>query len=196
MAGTGFSGDLPGDRVMAMAAMDAVGSTETEGNYRHRAGKETGHGGNLYMKEVKGIRWCWLRFMYLYTALGAGGFGLAILAMPERMKAIFGWPGEEPIALGIVGSVYLAFGVVSIFGLRDPLKFVPILLLQLCYKLAWFAFVVAPLLVSGRFPGYAVLTAVIFATYVVGDLIAIPFSYVLTSHGRPGVAESATGGDK
>ena len=67
---------------------------------------------------------------------------------------------------------------------------------QLCYKLAWFVFVVVPLLVSGRFPGYAVLTAVIFATYVVGDLIAIPFSYVLTSHGRPGVAEPATGGDK
>ena len=179
-----------------MTSMNAVGGTETEENCRHGAGKETGHGGYLRMKEVKGIRWCWLRFMYLYTTLGAGGFGLAILAMPERMKAIFGWPGEEPIALGIVGSVYLAFGVVSIFGLRDPLKFVPILLLQLCYKLAWFAFVVAPLLVSGRFPGYAVLTAVIFATYVVGDLIAIPFSYVLTSHGRPGVAESATGGDK
>lgn len=178
-----------------MASMNAVLSADTEENYRHRAGKKTGHGGNLCMREVRGIRWRWLRFMYLYTTLGAGGFGLAILAMPERMKALFGWPGEEPIALSIVGSMYLAFGVVSILGLRDPLKFVPILLLQLCYKLVWFVFVVAPLLVSGRFPGYAVLTAVIFATYVVGDLIAIPFSYLFISHG-PGVAESATGGDK
>lgn len=136
------------------------------------------------MTEATGIRWGWLRFMYGYTILGAGGFGLAILTMPERMRGVLRWPGDEPIALSIVASVYLAFGVLSVFGLRDPLKFVPILLLQLCYKLVWFVGAAVPLLVSGRFPGYGVLTAVIFATYVVGDLIAIPFSYVLTSHGR------------
>jgi len=127
--------------------------------------------------------------MYLYTIFGAGGCGLALLVIPERMKAIFHWPGDEPIALSIVASVYLAFGILSVFGLRDPLKFVPILLLQLCYKLVWFIGAVAPLLVTGQFPGYAVLTAAIFATYVVGDLIAIPFSYVFASHRHPAIAE-------
>ena len=105
------------------------------------------------------------------------------------MKAIFHWPGDEPIALSIVASVYLAFGILSVFGLRDPLKFIPVLLLQLCYKLVWFVGAVAPLLATGRFPGYAVLTAVIFATYVVGDLIAIPFSYVFASHKHSDIAE-------
>jgi hypothetical protein len=142
------------------------------------------------MKEVSGIRWRWLRFMYLYTILGAGGFGLAILLMPERMKTAFRWPPDEPIALSIVGSVYLAFGVLSFFGLREPLKFVPVLLVQLCYKLAWFVCAVFPLLLSGRFPSYAVPTAVIFATYVVGDLIAIPFSYVFRSHRGPSIQRS------
>ena len=136
------------------------------------------------MTEVTGIRWGCLRFMYGYTIFGAGGFGLAILTMPDRMRGVFQWPGDEPIALSIVASVYLGFGVLSVFGLRDPLKFVPVLLLQLCYKVVWFVGAVVPLLVSGRFPSYAVLTAVVFATYVVGDLIAIPFSYVLTSPGR------------
>ena len=141
------------------------------------------------MSDIHNIRWCWLRFMYLYTIFGAGGCGLAILVIPERIKAIFHWPGDEPIALSIVASVYLAFGILSVFGLRDPLKFVPVLLLQLCYKLVWFVGAVAPLLATGRFPGYAVLTAVIFATYVVGDLIAIPFSYVFASHKPPAIAE-------
>ena len=129
-------------------------------------------------------------------SLGGGGFGLGILAMPATMKAAFRWPGEEPIALGIVGSVYLAFGILSICGLRDPLKFVPVLLLQLCYKVAFFVGVAAPLLVSERFPAHAVLTAVIFATYIVGDLIAIPFSYVFTGGESPSAVEQGTGGDK
>ena len=34
------------------------------------------------------------------------------------------------------------------------------------------------MLVSGKFPSYGLLSVIIFATYVVGDLIAIPFSYV------------------
>jgi hypothetical protein len=148
------------------------------------------------MEEVSGIRWRWLRFMYLYTILGAGGFGLALVVIPERMKTAFRWPGDEPIALSIAGSVFLAFGVLSVLGLRDPLKFAPVLLLQLCYKLVWFVGTVVPLILSGRFPGYAMLISVIFATYVVGDLIAIPFSYVFTKHGGPSVAEQGVPPDR
>ena len=136
------------------------------------------------------IRWRWLYFMYLYTILGAGGFGLALLVIPERMKMVFRWPADEPIALSIVASVYLAFGLLSFLGLRAPLRFVPILLLQLCYKLVWFIGVVVPLLVWGRFPCYAVLTSIIFATYVIGDLIAIPFAYVFRKEQAGDLSES------
>ena len=134
------------------------------------------------------VRWRWLRFMYVYTILGAGGFGLATLLVPEALRSLFAWPGGEPIALSIVGSVYAAFGVVSVLGVRSPLRFVPVLLLQLCYKSIWFVGVAVPLLVCGRFPRYAVATAIIFATYVIGDLIAIPFPYLFTKEqpGTPG----------
>ncbi len=125
------------------------------------------------------IRRGWMRFMYLYTILGAGGFGIGIVIMPELIKATFRWPGGDPIALGIVGSVYVAFAALSVLGLGDPLKFAPVLLLQLCYKSVWFVAVVFPLLIRGRFPGYGLLIAVVFATYIVGDLIAIPFPYLL-----------------
>ena len=77
-----------------------------------------------------------------------------------------------------MGSVYLSFGLLSILGLKAPLKFVPVLLLQLCYKVVWFIGVVAPILFTGKFQPYAILHVVIFLTYIVGDLIAIPFSYV------------------
>lgn len=136
------------------------------------------------------IRQGWMRFMYLYTILGAGGFGLGIVTRPGVIRETLGWPGDDPIALGIVGSVYVAFGALSVLGLRDPLKLAPVLLLQLCYKSVWFAGVVIPLLVRGRFPDYGLVTAAVFATYIVGDLIAIPFPYLLAR--ARGIQQSAT----
>ena len=130
------------------------------------------------MSEEFRVRWGWLKFMYIYTIVGAGGFGLGIIFARDALGSALGWPVQDPIVLGITGSVYLAFAILSILGLRSPLKFSPVLLLQLCYKAIWLIAVILPLLIAGRLPGYAVLTVVIFATYVVGDLVAIPFGYV------------------
>jgi hypothetical protein len=130
------------------------------------------------MSEEINVRWGWLKGMYIYTIIGAGVFGLGLIVIPNVMKSVFKWPNQDPIVLGATGSVNLAFAILSIVGLRSPLKFVPVLLLQLCYKVVWFIGVVLPLLVAGEFPTYAILHVVIFATYIIGDLIAIPFSYV------------------
>jgi hypothetical protein len=126
------------------------------------------------------IRWEWLKIMYWYTIVGAGGFGLFMIVMPENVRSLFGWPAQDPIVYGVTGSVWLAFGLLSILGLKSPLKFVPVLLMQLTYKSVWFIGVVFPLLVSGKFPNYAILHVVIMASYIIGDLIAIPFSYVFS----------------
>ncbi len=124
------------------------------------------------------VRWDWLKFMYIFTIVVAGGFGLGVIFIPNVLISIFRMPKQDPIICGIVGSVYLAFGILSILGLRSPLKFVPILLLQLCYKVIWFVGVIFPLLFSEPFPMYGISFIVIFVLFVIGDLIAIPFSYV------------------
>jgi len=142
------------------------------------------HKGSLFkgrektMSENINVRWGWLKGMYIYTIVGAGGFGLGIIVIPSVMRSVFSWPSQDPIVFGVTGSVYLSFGLLSILGLRSPLKFVPVLLLQLSYKAVWFIGVIIPILVTGRFPTYALLHVVIFTTYIIGDLIAIPFSYV------------------
>jgi len=126
------------------------------------------------------IRWKWVKFMYWYTIVGAGGFGIGIIFMPKVMRSLFSWPFSDPIVFGVTGSVYLSFALLSILGLRSPLKFVPILMLQLSYKVVWLIGVILPLLVSGKFPTYAILHVSIFISYIIGDLIAIPFSYVFS----------------
>lgn len=129
------------------------------------------------LKDIN-VRWGWLKGMYIYTIIGAGGLGLGIIIAPHVMPSIFGWPGQDPIVFGVFGCVFLSFALLSILGLRSPLKYAPILLLQLSYKVVWFIGVILPILFGGKFPTYAILYVVIFATYIIGDLIAIPFSYV------------------
>ena len=116
--------------------------------------------------------------MYIYTIVVAGFLGVGIIVMPEVIKLKLPWPVEEPTAFGVVGSVYVAFGLLSILGLRSPLKFVPVLLMELCYKSVWFIGVLIPLFAAVRFPSYAIPMAIIFATFIIGDLIAIPFHYI------------------
>jgi hypothetical protein len=126
------------------------------------------------------IRWGWLKFMYWYTIVGAGGFGLGIIFMPDTMISIFGWPNQDPVVFGVTGSVYLSFVLLSILGLKAPLKFVPVLLLQLFYKSIWLVGVIIPLLITGELQNYAILYIIIFVSYIIGDLIAVPFPYLFS----------------
>ena len=124
------------------------------------------------------IRWGWIKFMYIYTIVGAGGYGLGVLFAPKLIETMSKLPPQDHVIFGIVGSVYVAFGLLSILGLRSPLKFTPVLMLQLLYKSIWMICVILPLLFTGALEVYAIMLVVIFATYIIGDLIAIPFSYI------------------
>jgi hypothetical protein len=117
--------------------------------------------------------------MYAYTIVIGGVFGLAFLIMPSTASSLMGFPEEEPIMAGLASSVGVAFAILSIAGLRSPLKFSPVLLLQLTYKAIWFIAVIIPKLAVGQLPSYAIMSSVLYATFVIGDLIAIPFRHLL-----------------
>ncbi|MRR07390.1 MAG: hypothetical protein EG828_10690 [Deltaproteobacteria bacterium] len=132
------------------------------------------------MNEGSHVRWGWLRFMYIYTIVGAGGFGFGMIFIPTVIQSVFRFPSQDPVVFGISASVYTAFGLISILCLKSPLKFAPVLLLQLCYKVIWLVAVILPFLFSNGFPLYAATLLIIFVTYIIGDLIAIPFSHVFS----------------
>ena len=129
------------------------------------------------MSEVKGVRWGWLRAMYIWTIVIAGGIGLGIIFVPSTVLSMFN-AACDPVTYGISGSVFVAFALLAVLGIRAPLKFVPILLLQLTYKVVWFIGVIFPLLIAGKLSSDAITTIVIFALTIVGDLIAIPFPHI------------------
>lgn len=132
------------------------------------------------MEKNISIRQGWLKVMYLYTLVGAGGFGFAMLFFPSFVQSFFRFPAQDPVVFTLYGSVLLASGLLAIPALRSPLKFVPLLLLQLVYKPIWLTVTAVPLFIKGQFPLYVVAMSAVFLTYIVGDLIAIPFPYLFS----------------
>jgi len=128
-------------------------------------------------KEIH-VRWGWLKFMYVYTLIGAGGAGLVMILRPKLMISLFRMPTQDPIMFGIGGSVFLALALLSILGLRSPLKFASLLLVELVYKSIWIIGIILPLWLAGPLPFYGIMFVIIFASFIIGDLIAIPFAYV------------------
>jgi hypothetical protein len=57
-----------------------------------------------------------------------------------------------------------------------------VLLLQLLYKSIWIAAVYTPLWLQGDVSAVTTLFAVAFASYIVGDLVAIPFAHLYRTY--------------
>ena len=119
-----------------------------------------------------------LRFMYAYTILTGGVLGFALLVAPGTMLPALGMPSEEPFLAGILYSVWLAEGILSAFGLRYPVNFAPVLLLQLAYKLIWLVAIIIPHLVTSQLPTFAITTSALYITFIIGDMIAIPWRHI------------------
>ena len=124
------------------------------------------------------IRWHWLRAVYILTIVVAGGFGLGMLVAPMRIQSVLGMPAQDAVTFGLNGSIFLALGLAAIGGIRAPLKYCPILVVELAYKLIWLLAVIVPLALEGRFPAWAGVQVAIFVVFIVCDLVAIPFRYV------------------
>lgn len=71
------------------------------------------------------VRRGWLKAMYLYTLIAAGGTGLGMVFFPDVMHSTLGLPVQDPVVFKLYGSVLLASGLAAIPALRSPLKFVP-----------------------------------------------------------------------
>lgn len=122
-----------------------------------------------------GFRWGWMRAMYGINVLAAGVPGLLILFGPDSLMSSV---TQDRLYFGVLGSVWLAIGVLSAFGLRRPLQFSAIFLVQIVYKSLWFGVVLLPLAVTGGLRFDAVPLVIFFALAIAVCLVATPYQYL------------------
>ena len=86
-----------------------------------------------------------LRIIYILNIIVAGQIAILALSNPKNSAlTTFGNAYQPTEVIRLVGCLWLAIAILSIFGLWKPLTFVPVLLLQLIYKATWLLTVALP----------------------------------------------------
>jgi len=99
----------------------------------------------------------------------------------DAWTEIFSHIGQWKPLDGVAYSFWAAYSTIMILGLRQPLKMIPLLLLQFSYKLIWLIAVAVPLYKSNNFDEAKELT-IIFMIGVVLDILIIPWKYVFRNY--------------
>jgi hypothetical protein len=138
----------------------------------------------LHTKEYGVINLFWIRLLYGCTAFLGITVGSTMLIAPDFSRKVvgipFSLPTQDPIMYGAVAGIWTTVGILCAFGLRAPLKFLPLFTLQLCYKSLWFGFIFFPLIIRGEFPNHGWASAVGNLIWMLMDLKAIPWRYLLS----------------
>ena len=110
-----------------------------------------------------------MRVLYLLNLISLG---------PDNWFAIIS-PNEqaEPMT-GVAISFYAALSLLCVFGMRFPLKFTPILLIQLIYKSTWLIGTYLPAKNLGILDDNLESWFWVMAPGIVIDILVIPWGYV------------------
>ena len=87
----------------------------------------------------------------------------------------------EP-ADAVAWSVWAAFATLAALGILRPLKMLPIVLLEIFYKLLWLGLVAYPLWSKGMLAGSAAEDTTAKFLWVILPIVAVPWEYVFVTY--------------
>lgn len=79
----------------------------------------------------------WQKFMYGYNTVMCFSAGPPMILLQDLTKKLLKWPYDDPVMMGIYGSIVTSVGVLSATALKDESryeKFLPVLYTQIMYK--------------------------------------------------------------
>jgi len=132
--------------------------------------------------ELSRVRLYSMRSLYLFTAIVVGVSVWPEVINQGRMIAS-GKPWD--LIHGIAFSLYAAYAPLMLLGVRFPVRMLPLLLLQLLYKLIWLVGVGYPLWSAGRLNPEVIGVIKYFSIIVILDLIIIPWPHVFETYVKP-----------
>lgn len=125
-----------------------------------------------------------MKVLFFANILWAGVPGLLITFFPKFAQSqilpyMVGSVPQDMMTVRILSSIWLAVGLVSLFGLFSPLPVAGVFVVQIIYKVVWISVAVLPALLRGE--TRALPLAVGFVVMIVGFAFATPWSYLFSA---------------
>ncbi len=111
----------------------------------------------------------WRKFMYAYNTAMCLSLGPPMVLYQKLPRAVLKWPYEDPLMMGIYGTIVTSVGVLSAAALRSEEaqeRFLPLFLVQILYKTMTCALLAAGLRKKDVDPWGPRLILWFFAAYV------------------------------
>ena len=121
---------------------------------------------------VRPIQVYLLRLVFLLTFLFIGMFS---------WTTIISYDGEWKPINAVAFSIWAAYSTLSLLGILKPLKMLPIIALQVFYKIVWLTIVAYPLWVNGKLVGSDAEQMARDFMWVALPLVAMPWKYFFRS---------------
>ena len=128
----------------------------------------------------------WMKIFYAANLLWAGIPGFLITFLPNAQTQILpymvGSVPQDLLTVRILSSIWFAIGILSIFGIRNPLAFAGIFPVQIIYKTVWLTAIALPSVLQGEMRTLPL--AVGFVVMIPGFVMATPWSYLFSKPQR------------
>jgi hypothetical protein len=129
------------------------------------------------MTEVSPTRLWVMRAMYLFMAIGIGNMVWPL---------IVSHPSTVPRMTGVAWALIGTIGLLALLGLRYPLRMLPLLLVELIWKVIWLSAFALPRWLDGTLDE-AMRTSVFETSFGLVLLLVIPWRYLWANYAvRPG----------
>jgi hypothetical protein len=124
-----------------------------------------------------------LQAVYLVLVIYVGVFAIWLLFDPKSALSFTGFPSSgipypASLVAGVAYSQWLTIALLSILGLRSPIKYSPVLLFVMTYKTVWMLALALPKAISGNLISWGQTTAIEWLVIVVVVALIMPWKYI------------------
>jgi hypothetical protein len=107
---------------------------------------------------------------------------VVVLVGSDSWSAILSHEGEWDHVRAAAMCMWAAYAVLSIFGLINPLRWLPIVLFEILYKIIWLVIVAYPLWSTNRLAGSPAEGMTHAFLWVILLIVAMPWAYAFRTY--------------
>ena len=135
--------------------------------------------GNVFKRDHQNYEGVYRINIYLLRLLF---FLIIIFVGPESWHYIFNFKSTGDHVKAAAYAIWASYSVLAIIGFIKPLLMIPIVLLEILYKLIWLTIVAYPLWSSGKLIGSPAEEMTFAFVWVILAIIAVPWKYIFRKY--------------